>query len=63
MKKLHIYSVRIKKRNDDVLQIEQGCTYDNSSYFEVVTVQGQLVWEDETKFKLMVYSVFTTIDD
>jgi hypothetical protein len=46
-----------------MLQIEQAYTNDNSAYFEVVTVSGRLVWEDEIKFKLMGYSFLITIDD
>jgi hypothetical protein len=38
MKKMHIFSLHIKKRNDEMLQIEQACIDDNSAYFEVVTV-------------------------
>jgi hypothetical protein len=38
MKKMHIFSLHIRKRNDEMLQIEQACIDDNSAYFEVVTV-------------------------
>jgi hypothetical protein len=63
IKRPHIYSIHIKKRNSKMLQIEQSYTNDNSAYFEVVTVSGRLVWEDEIKFKLMGYSDLITIDD